>query len=123
KIEPGNVGGFQIAPTVQATESNYKRVHGGDKTLYLDPFLDSKSIIFHDSLQTEQGWKFLKKRNRNIVIKVKTKLKEHSLYKWTDINAVLELMLKKNIFNSDSRSVISSFLLNHPQFLKANKKV
>src|SRR5262245_19684480 len=29
RIEPGNVGGLQLAPTVQSTPSNYRRVHGG----------------------------------------------------------------------------------------------
>ena len=31
KLEPGNINKLQLSPTVQATESNYKRVHGGKK--------------------------------------------------------------------------------------------
>ena len=31
KLEPGNINHLQLSPTVQATESNYKRVHGGKK--------------------------------------------------------------------------------------------
>ena len=31
KVEPGNINKLQISPTVQATKSNYKRVHGGKK--------------------------------------------------------------------------------------------
>ena len=28
KVEPGNINNLQLAPTVQATKSNYSRVHG-----------------------------------------------------------------------------------------------
>ena len=31
KLEPGNINHLQLSPTVQATESNYKRVHGEKK--------------------------------------------------------------------------------------------
>ena len=29
KVEPGNINKIQISPTVQATRSNYSRIHGG----------------------------------------------------------------------------------------------
>src|SRR5690348_3069255 len=41
KTEPGNVNGTQIAPSVQATVSNYTRVHGGDETKFLRYFMES----------------------------------------------------------------------------------
>ena len=39
KVEPGNINNLQLAPTVQATKSNYSRVHGGLKVPYLNHFL------------------------------------------------------------------------------------
>ena len=33
KVEPGNKNRLQLSPTVQATKSNYQRVHGGKKFL------------------------------------------------------------------------------------------
>ena len=30
KVEPGNINKIQISPTVQATRSNYSRIHGGN---------------------------------------------------------------------------------------------
>ena len=45
KVEPGNRGGTQLSPTVQATKSNQKGVHGGRKVRYLDIFLDRKEEI------------------------------------------------------------------------------
>ena len=38
KVEPGNINKIQISPTVQATRSNYSRVHGGRMIPYLNYF-------------------------------------------------------------------------------------
>ena len=38
-VEPGNINKLQISPSVQATKSNYTRVHGGKKIKYLNFFL------------------------------------------------------------------------------------
>ena len=71
KMEPGNINILQLSPTVQATKSNFSRVHKGKLPAYLEYFVDpSKSRIIIDQLQTEQGGRFLRKRNRNMVIEV-----------------------------------------------------
>jgi oxidase EvaA len=69
KAEPGNLRGVQVGPTVQATESNCKRVHGGRPTPYLELFtrpLPGSRVA--DSLQSEQGTRFLGKYNRNAMV-------------------------------------------------------
>ena len=38
KVEPGNINKLQLAPSVQATESNYKGAHGGKKVPYINFF-------------------------------------------------------------------------------------
>ena len=53
-VEPGNINKLQISPTVQATKSNYTRVHGGKKIKYLQYFLKIKKFLTN-SKQTEQG--------------------------------------------------------------------
>jgi oxidase EvaA len=71
KIEPGNVDGVQLTPTVQATRSNYTQVHQGVRPPYVDYFLDrSQSKVLVDQLQFEQGSAFFRKRNRNIIVEV-----------------------------------------------------
>ena len=46
KVEPGNKNKIQISPTVQATKSNYNKVHKGKKVPYLDYFLrGTKKIL------------------------------------------------------------------------------
>ena len=39
KIEPGNINKVQLSPTLQATKSNYTKVHGGKSPNYLNYFL------------------------------------------------------------------------------------
>ena len=65
KMEPGNINLIQISPTLQATRSNFTRVHEGRSPPYLEHFLNrQKSRVLVDVLQSEQGARFLRKRNR-----------------------------------------------------------
>ena len=69
KIEPGNINNIQISPTLQATRSNYNRVHNGKTPLFLEYFNGEKKVnVLIDQLQSEQGGRFLRKKNRNIII-------------------------------------------------------
>lgn len=110
KMEPGNVNMVQISPTVQATRSNYTQVHGGKRPLYLDYFLDhSKSRFVVDQLQSEQGARFLRKRNRNMIVQVPDcqVVKDHEDYCWLTLGQLFELLKLDNIVNMDSRTVLS----------------
>ena len=111
KIEPGNINYVQISPTLQATKSNYLQVHKGKKPKYLDYFFnDSKELII-DQLQSEQGARFYKKRNRNIIIEIKDDIKIGDDFKWMTLDQIVELMNINNCVNMDTRTVISSLLL------------
>lgn len=71
KIEPGNLNIVQLSPTLQATRSNYTRVHGGKSPNYLEYFNGEKEVyVLVDQLQSEQGARFLHKRNRNIIVEI-----------------------------------------------------
>lgn len=69
KEEPGNIGGIQLSPTVQATYSNYTGAHGGGSPLFLEHFIDppADKLLFA-RLQTEDGGRFLYKSNRNMIV-------------------------------------------------------
>ena len=69
KVEPGNINKLQLAPSVQATESNYKGAHGGKKVPYIEFF--SKIKNKNKYLQSEQGFRYLNKFNSNILIRIK----------------------------------------------------
>tara|TARA_B110000967_G_scaffold164286_1_gene171551 strand:- start:3190 stop:4629 length:1440 start_codon:yes stop_codon:yes gene_type:complete len=108
KIEPGNVNYVQLSPTIQATKSNYTQVHGGKTPSYLEYFVHAKNDeILLDQLQSEQGARFLKKRNRNIIIKTDKKIEILKDFKWLTLGQIKLLMKKDNIINMDTRTVIS----------------
>lgn len=110
KIEPGNLNIVQLSPTLQATRSNYTRVHGGKSPTYLEYFNGEKDVVvLVDQLQSEQGARFLHKRNRNIIVEVDEK--EDFIVKsgfiWVSLGQIKELLRYPNVVNMDSRTVIS----------------
>ncbi len=112
KIEPGNVNYIQLSPTLQATKSNYEQVHKGLKPKYIEYFQNATSDqILLDQLQSEQGARFLKKRNRNIIIRIDEEIKLHENFIWLTLAQLKELMKFDNIVNMDSRTVISGIPL------------
>ena len=106
KVEPGNINKLQLAPTVQATKSNYSQTHGGKKVSYINYFL--KFYKKNDFLQSEQGFRYLYKFNSNILIKVKNKIKIKPEFYWFSKREIKELVKMKNIVNMDTVSVFSS---------------
>ena len=108
KIEPGNVNYVQLSPTLQATKSNYTQVHNGKSPAYLQYFQTAKPAnILVDQLQSEQGSRFLKKRNRNIVIKLEEDIEIHDNFIWVTLAQIKKLMCIDNLVNMDTRTVIS----------------
>ena len=110
KIEPGNLNIVQLSPTLQATRSNYTRVHGGKSPTYLEYFNGEKDVtVLVDQLQSEQGARFLHKRNRNIIVEVdeSEEFEVKPGFIWVSLGQIKELLRYPNIVNMDSRTVIS----------------
>lgn len=108
KIEPGNVNYVQLSPTLQATRSNYSQVHKGKKPLYLEYFQQARpEQILLDQLQSEQGARFIRKRNRNIIIKIKEDIPVYENFNWLTLGQLKKLMHTNNLVNMDTRTVIS----------------
>ncbi len=108
KMEPGNINILQISPTLQATRSNFKLAHKGKSPLYLEYFIDrSKSKIVIDQLQSEQGGRFLRKRNRNMIVEIIDDIEVFDDFLWMTLGQIKILMQYDNIMNMDARSVIS----------------
>lgn len=109
KIEPGNINAVQISPTLQATKSNYTKVHLGNPPAYLDYFIEDRTDVnvLLDQLQSEQGARFLKKRNRNIIIEVTSDIEVKDEFCWLTLGQIKELLTYDNIINMDTRTVIS----------------
>ncbi|BDA79190.1 dNDP-4-keto-6-deoxy-glucose-2,3- dehydratase [Leptospira kobayashii] len=111
KMEPGNINILQISPSVQATKSNYTRVHGGNSTPFIENFLFKKDeSVVYDQLQSEQGSRFLKKRNRNMILDLTNVDFPDSIpddFFWLTLGQLKALLNVDNIINMDSRTVLS----------------
>lgn len=112
KTEPGNIDGYQISPTVQATASNYTKVHGGNLPKFVEIFLkrhEGTVKIIYEGLQSEEGARFWKKNNLNIILEVG----EHELeeippeFYWMTLYQLKKLLLKDNVVNACARSALS----------------
>lgn len=112
KMEPGNINILQLSPTVQATKSNFSQVHQGKLPSYLEYFINpQKSNKIIDQLQTEQGGRFLRKRNRNMVVEVTDEIEVLDDFCWLTLGEIKKLLKIDNFVNMDARSVISTIPL------------
>jgi len=124
KMEPGNIKLLQLSPTVQATKSNFSRVHQGKLSAYLEYFTGEKKVrTLVDQLQTEQGGRFFQKRNRNIIIEIFDDIEVHDDFCWLTLAELKLLLQKDNILNMDTRSVLSTIPLIDEKVLTDFNKI
>lgn len=110
KIEPGNINVVQISPTLQATKSNYSRVHEGNSPHYLEYFNGERPVtLLLDQLQSEQGARFLRKRNRNMIVELPEDedIEMQPDFVWMSIGQIKHFMREDNVINMDTRTVLS----------------
>jgi len=108
KMEPGNINLVQLSPTLQATKSNYTQVHKGKLPLYIEFFENrSKGKIIVDQLQSEQGARYLNKRNRNMIIAIEDDIDVYDNFCWLTLGQLKQLLRYDNLINMDSRTVLS----------------
>ncbi|MBZ0265844.1 NDP-hexose 2,3-dehydratase family protein [bacterium] len=124
KAEPGNINSYQLSPTVQATRSNFLRLHGGKATLFLDYFTGQQKVkVLIDQLQSEQGARFYRKRNRNIIVQVDDDHEIENIpsnFRWVTLCQMKKLMLQDNTVNMDARSVLSNVDYNPSKVTSLN---
>lgn len=110
KTEPGNAGGTQLAPTVQATQSNYLCVHGGRPTCMLECFMNGRGTrrTITDIEQSEQGDRFLGKYNRNVVVEVAAEFSAPASpsWRWCSAEELRRALWADYSLNTDARSVL-----------------
>ncbi len=118
KVEPGNKNKLQLSPTVQATKSNYERVHRGKKIPFLNIFIKNKKNFIS---QSEQGYRYLFKFNNNSLIEIDKKIKILKNFYWFSKENLKKLIKRKSILNMDTISVFSSFILKNKTDSPLNK--
>ncbi|NBM17015.1 NDP-hexose 2,3-dehydratase family protein [Streptomyces sp. GC420] len=108
KMEPGNPNLLQLSPTVQATRSNYTKVHKGADVKYIEYFVGpGRGRIVADVLQSEHGSWFYHKSNRNMVVEAVGDVPLMDDFCWLTLGQIGELLHRDNTVNMDSRTVLS----------------
>ncbi|WP_026840784.1 NDP-hexose 2,3-dehydratase family protein [Citrifermentans bremense] len=113
KEEPGNLGGIQLSPTVQATYSNYTCAHGGGIPHFLEHFMDPHpSRLLFARLQTEDGGRFLYKSNRNMVVVAGDDFPVElpKGFIWLTLRQIAALIRSDNMVNACTRSILSALI-------------
>ena len=119
KMEPGNINTIQVSPSLQATKSNFTQVHKGKRPAFLEYFNGEKPVkILTDQLQTEQGGRFFRKRNRNIVIETGDDLILPEDFCWLTLGELKCLLRENNLLNMDARSVLSTVSLMEDEVIR-----
>ncbi|MGH3325924.1 MAG: NDP-hexose 2,3-dehydratase family protein, partial [Streptomyces sp.] len=108
KAEPGNINGIQLAPTVQATRSNFSGVHRGKSVPYLRCFQEAAAHrVIADVRQSEQASWFLRKRNRNMIVEVREDVEADDGFHWLTLTEVRGLLRIDDLISMDLRSVLA----------------
>ncbi|MFF9149750.1 NDP-hexose 2,3-dehydratase family protein [Streptomyces sp. NPDC014861] len=108
KMEPGNRNLLQLSPTVQATRSNYTRVHRGAGVRHIERFVHpAPHRVLADVLQSEQGSWFYRKSNRNMIVETVDDIPPHEDFCWLTLGQIGELLRRDNVVNMDARTVLA----------------
>lgn len=114
KSEPGNYGITQISTSLQATFSNIKQAHKGDKPafseLFTEPECNGGKVIFKRWM-SEDGGRLLNKRNLSMVVQVDDLNLTGSLdrYNWVTLNQLIEInRTKDSIIAPHIRGILSA---------------
>ncbi|MFH8409681.1 NDP-hexose 2,3-dehydratase family protein [Streptomyces sp. NPDC018019] len=108
KMEPGNRNVLQLSPTVQATRSNYTKVHRGTDVKYIQYFTGpGRGRVLADVLQSEHGSWFLHKSNRNMIVEVDGEVPADDDFCWLTLGQISALLHRDNLVNMDSRTVLA----------------
>ncbi|MCM2414150.1 NDP-hexose 2,3-dehydratase family protein [Streptomyces sp. RKAG290] len=107
KMEPGNRNVLQLSPTVQATRSNYTKVHKGTDVKYIEYFTGARrGRVLSDVLQSEHGSWFYHKSNRNMIVEADGEVPLDEDFCWLTLGQISELLHLDNVVNMDSRTVL-----------------
>ena len=106
--EPGD-NSIKLCPSFSATQSNINRAHGGKKTPLSEFVLDNKKNIIGETIHYEEGARFWKKPNKNVIINVdyKKSLKiKNPDFIWLNFSQIKKLNFKKGVLNPFVKTIL-----------------
>ena len=97
---------LEIAPTVQCITGSYQ---GGTEPPYVAQIsAANKTDIVVDAMQSEEGGRFFREENRNIVIIASDfQTQESDNYLWMNLRQLKLLVKFNNFLNVEARSLLS----------------
>ncbi len=107
--EPGD-SNLKLCPSFSATQSNINRAHGGKKTLLTDLIFDRKKTeIISKTIHYEEGARFWKKPNQNLLIKINEKYIKNikgDEFIWLNLSQIKKLNLIDGVINPFVKTIL-----------------
>lgn len=112
KEEPGNYGGVQISPSLQATFANINQSHGGRKPYFVDLFMNAStnpnSHILFDAWLAEDGGRLYRKRNRGMLVEVSDDVElPNDSFIWLSLFQIKCLLAEDALVNPHVRGILA----------------
>ena len=109
KLECGNYDVMELAPTVQCLTGNV--FASAKKPPFAEYVLNAKpEQILYDVLQSEEGGRFFREQNRNMIVEagkdLPQELPEH--YTWMTLHQINHFLKFNNYLNIQARSILSA---------------
>ena len=113
KLECGNYDVMELAPTVQCLTGNV--FASEKKPPFTEYVLNAKpEQILYDVLQSEEGGRFYREQNRNMIVEagkdLPQELPEH--YTWMTLHQINHFLKFNNYLNIQARSILSALKYN-----------
>ena len=108
--ECGNIDMLQLGPSIQSTGSNIRREHAERRPPMVEVFTAEAGVrILYQANHTEEGSRFWKRSNKNIVAfldderVIETNLK---MFYWASLSQIKELALMDNVLNPFVKTIL-----------------
>ncbi|MCU0334927.1 MAG: NDP-hexose 2,3-dehydratase family protein [Chitinophagaceae bacterium] len=111
RAEPGNMPVVQYGPTIQSTQANYLRAHGGKPTAYLEYFFGyhPHAGLLRQSHQYDLGTRYFQKSKSHHYVMATALPDTLEHFVWVPLNVMLQAALNDNLLNPDLRSLLAVY--------------
>ena len=112
KAEPGNYDKLQLSPTLQATFSNLKQAHLGNKPRFSEYFecpAENQGSVLYDAWLSEDGGRLHLKRNRGMLVEVPAsrQIVVPDCFVWLSMYQIKKLLHRNAWVNPHIRGIIA----------------
>ena len=103
---------LELAPTVQCLTGNFRKGLSEYEVPFLEYFLNAEpGKILYKTLQSEEGGRFFREQNLNILVEVGDEFPVEPLpqrYTWMTLGQLMEFIRYNNYLNIQARSLLSA---------------